>query len=257
MNSSNIIRPLFRVSCWVLRYNFLMYSVIPVPGSIPTILQEIRDKSCPPRNESEFPEMSRKIKKWVGKLNRIGSEKLNIRVQELNILESIALMELPDDVLLIIRAYAKPWFKYHAIYKLILVNTGRDSFPELRDCLHCIPDQILPTLVKFEKSHAEYLVARDNFVCDEPWDYSKQMEYYSKRRILFDRQREVKRVVRMLCRNYEFKWGTWYFSCKSCDRVVSILSCQILTRDCVKSLFLLHARNEWENQEMSGKNWRE
>ena len=114
-------------------------------------------------------------------------------------------MEFPDDVLEMIRAYAKPWFKYHAIYKLILVNTGLYSFPELRNCLHCIPDQILPTLVKYEEIHAEYLVALDNFVRDEPWDYSKQMEYYSKRRLLFNCQRKVNRLVQLLCHTYEFK----------------------------------------------------
>jgi hypothetical protein len=114
-------------------------------------------------------------------------------------------MELPDDVLRLIREYAKPWFKYHAMYKLILVNTGLHSFPELRNCLQCIPDQILPTLVKFEKVHAEYLVALDNFVCEEPWDESKHMEYYNKRRILFNSQREVNRMVQMLGRMYEFK----------------------------------------------------
>ncbi len=113
-------------------------------------------------------------------------------------------MELPDDVLQLVREYAKPWFKHHAIYKLILVNTGLYSFPELRHCLHCIPDQILPTLVKFEKAHAEYLVSLKNFVCEEPWDDSKHIDYYNKRRILFNAQREVNRMVHMLSSIYEF-----------------------------------------------------
>ncbi len=113
-------------------------------------------------------------------------------------------MELPDDVLQLIREYAKPWFKHHALYKLILVNTGRYSFLELRNCLQCIPDQILPTLVKFQAIHAEFVVARDNYV-EEPWHYSTHMEYYDKRSIYFKSQLEVNRLVQLLCRIYEFK----------------------------------------------------
>jgi hypothetical protein len=113
-------------------------------------------------------------------------------------------MELPEDVLRLVREYAKPWFKHHAIYKLILAKMGLYSFPGLRHCLYCIPDQILPTLVKFEEVHAEYLVALDNFISEEPWDDSKHIEYYNKRRILFYGQREVNLRVHMLCRIYGF-----------------------------------------------------
>jgi len=115
-------------------------------------------------------------------------------------------MELPDDILSIIREYAKPFFKYFREYKRILIKMSLPSFPELRNCLYGIPDQILPTLVEFEKVHAEYLVALDDYVGDEPWTCSKQMEYYSKRRIVCDTQREVHRRVQMLCRMYEFNF---------------------------------------------------
>jgi hypothetical protein len=97
-------------------------------------------------------------------------------------------MELPDDVLCLIREYAKPWFKYHARYKRFLVSMGLSSFPELRHCLHTHPEQILPTLVYFEMAN----LALDDSNSDE-------IEY--NRTILCDAQRDVHRRVQMLCGN--------------------------------------------------------
>ena len=97
-------------------------------------------------------------------------------------------MELPHDVLQLIREYAKPWFKYHDRYKRFLVSMGLSSFPELRRCLHSHPEQILPTLVYFEMA---YLALDDS--------NSDEIKY--NRTILCDAQRDVHRRVQMLCGN--------------------------------------------------------
>lgn len=73
-------------------------------------------------------------------------------------------MELPEDVLRLIREYAKPLFQYRALYKRILTIMGRKSCPELKKCLQYHPEHILPVLVAFEKANAEALIARELFI---------------------------------------------------------------------------------------------
>ena len=93
-------------------------------------------------------------------------------------------MELPDDVLQLVREYAKPLFKYRTLYKRVLVMMGRKSCPELKRCLQYRPEHILPVLVAFEKAYAEAFIARELFIpsnSDRVF-YSNQMEYYAKRR---------------------------------------------------------------------------
>jgi len=106
-------------------------------------------------------------------------------------------MELPEDVLEIVRAYAKPWFKHHALYKRTLKNMSLTSFLELRTCLHTCPEQILPTLKMFEKVTAEYLVALDEYLSDHN-PLSDIRYYYEKRRGYIDCDLEVHRLVHML-----------------------------------------------------------
>jgi hypothetical protein len=65
-------------------------------------------------------------------------------------------MELPDDVLVIVREFSRPRFKYFREYKRILRLLRRKSFPELRDCLMNTPERILHVLVAYEKAYLEY-----------------------------------------------------------------------------------------------------
>lgn len=109
-------------------------------------------------------------------------------------------MELPDDVLCLIREFSRPWFKHHVMYKRILAKMSLYSFPELRICLQYHPEQIIPTLVKFEKAHTEYLVALDKYLCEDDWSYSKRTEYHEKGYILGDCEKEVIRLSRMCSR---------------------------------------------------------
>ena len=106
-------------------------------------------------------------------------------------------MELPDDVVAHIKAYAKPWFKHHVLYKRTLKNMSLTSFWGLRTCLRDYPDQTLPALEMFEKATAEYLVALDEYLSEDN-PLSNIQYYYEKRRTLIHCEREVHRLVHML-----------------------------------------------------------
>jgi hypothetical protein len=105
-------------------------------------------------------------------------------------------MELPDDVLRIIRDYAKPWFKYHKRYKDTLRMMELESCRELRRCLQYNPHILLPTLGRFEKAYVEYLVALDDYTGDQndPWEVY-MWEFYRKRGHFFELQHEVYRLI--------------------------------------------------------------
>ena len=105
-------------------------------------------------------------------------------------------MELPDDVLQLIREYAKPWFKHYKIYKRTLKIMGRNSFPELRICLYYYPDQIIPVLVELEKAYSDLLIMIDQYN-ETPSDFYKQ-EYYRRNKNWLVSQREVSCTIRAL-----------------------------------------------------------
>jgi hypothetical protein len=106
-------------------------------------------------------------------------------------------MELPDDVLQLVRAFAKPWFKHHALYKRTLKNMSLTSFWGIRTCLRDYPEKILPVLEMSEKATAEYLVVLDEYLA-ETNPLSDVRTYYEKRRNLIQCERDVHRLVHML-----------------------------------------------------------
>jgi hypothetical protein len=78
-------------------------------------------------------------------------------------------MELPDDVLQLVRAYAKPWFKHYKEYRRALLHMGLMgpySCLAFRTCLVYHPERILPLLVELENAHAEFVVAKDAYLRD-------------------------------------------------------------------------------------------
>jgi hypothetical protein len=93
-------------------------------------------------------------------------------------------MELPDDVLQLVREFSKPWFTHYKEYKHTLALMGRNSFPELRTCLVYHPERILPVLNEFIQAHMESLAARDAYLPPHSKRvvYQNQMEYYRSRR---------------------------------------------------------------------------
>ena len=59
-------------------------------------------------------------------------------------------MELPEDVLAIIRAYAKPCFKYFREYNNLLKILGKSDWPRLKDKLESHPEHVLPALLAYQ-----------------------------------------------------------------------------------------------------------
>jgi hypothetical protein len=76
-------------------------------------------------------------------------------------------MELPDDVLKIIREFSKPWFPHYKEYQLALRLFGA-TIPTLRTTLTLHPD-IIPILLAYEKAHKEFVIARDEYNLHYPW----------------------------------------------------------------------------------------
>jgi hypothetical protein len=72
-------------------------------------------------------------------------------------------MELPDDVLRLIREFSKPLFKYFHEYKLVLESFYLHSWEELRECLiHC-PEKVLPHIWE----HEDAIKKMDQFHLDK------------------------------------------------------------------------------------------
>jgi len=106
-------------------------------------------------------------------------------------------MELPYDILQLIREFSKPCFKYFREYNRTLLYIGVRSCLELRIYLQYKPERILPLLITIENAHAEFLVVQDDYIREgDPWIiYSKQMEFYSKKENLRESKRKIKRFL--------------------------------------------------------------
>lgn len=77
-------------------------------------------------------------------------------------------MELPDDVLQLVREFSKPWFPHYKEYQLALRLLGVVSCPRLKQMLTFHPD-IIPILLAYEKAHKEFVLARDEYNLHYPW----------------------------------------------------------------------------------------
>ena len=73
-------------------------------------------------------------------------------------------MELPDDVLRIIREYAKPYFKYFREYNLMLRLCGFKQWNALRKALQLYPERVLPSLRAHEKAQTAWILAYHEIV---------------------------------------------------------------------------------------------
>jgi hypothetical protein len=64
-------------------------------------------------------------------------------------------MELPDDVLTLIRQYAKPCFKYFREYKWAIQVLGQEKWPLFKARLESKGDQIIPILLPYLDAYLE------------------------------------------------------------------------------------------------------
>lgn len=68
-------------------------------------------------------------------------------------------MELPDDVLQLIRAYSRPRFKYFREYNSMLRLCAFQEWTALRHSLQVNPNSVLPSLRIHEKAQTIWLQA--------------------------------------------------------------------------------------------------
>ena len=66
-------------------------------------------------------------------------------------------MELPPDILAIIREYTRPCFKYFREYKSMLRLCAFDEWTALREALKFNPEKVLPSLRAHEKAQTLWL----------------------------------------------------------------------------------------------------
>ena len=96
-------------------------------------------------------------------------------------------MELPDDVLEIVRAYSKPLFQHYKEYNLVLRLLGVESCPRLKQMLTFHTDFILPFILVYEKARLDYEIARDQYNLYYPWVMCfKRTDYLMKKQDLIN-----------------------------------------------------------------------
>jgi hypothetical protein len=59
-------------------------------------------------------------------------------------------MELPDDVLALVREYSRPCFKYLKEYNHAMHVLHMTSWKKLKEGLHADPERVLPALLKYQ-----------------------------------------------------------------------------------------------------------
>jgi hypothetical protein len=97
-------------------------------------------------------------------------------------------MELPDDVLRLIREYAKPSESYK-IYQRVLYILNQDTLSvdyhvKLKTAVRYHLDRFRPLFLELEKTHSELRVAVDAVMRNDTQIYTVsqlRMEYYRKR----------------------------------------------------------------------------
>jgi hypothetical protein len=65
-------------------------------------------------------------------------------------------MEFPDDVLLLIREFSRPCFKYFREYNRELACNCRRSWVELKECLQHRPEWVIPAMLKHDTLFQEW-----------------------------------------------------------------------------------------------------
>ena len=103
-------------------------------------------------------------------------------------------MELPEDVLAIVRAYSKPLFPYFKEYNRAMRVLGMKNWKALKEKLHSEPEHILPALLVYQETfirkrevyrEGETLLELVKHLSDEErWPIKNQIDnrkFYAKR----------------------------------------------------------------------------
>jgi hypothetical protein len=99
-------------------------------------------------------------------------------------LSCIIKMELPDDVLQLVREYAKPSERYKVGRRILAILERENPFrpntrKELKTATLFYYEEFRQLFLQLEKSYAEVMVALDAVMCDTI--YTGEIEYYRKR----------------------------------------------------------------------------
>jgi hypothetical protein len=108
-------------------------------------------------------------------------------------------MELPDDVLEIVREYARPLFKYFREYNSARKRFRLLYFPDIKSCLRKTPERILPALKSLEYWDEEYIRLSKDFQ-KRYWEYVDSGEAEMKRRSVRAVLNELLYVREEVCR---------------------------------------------------------
>jgi hypothetical protein len=94
-------------------------------------------------------------------------------------------MELPDDVLAIIRNYSKPAFRYWKEYNHVLKTFGIKEHPQLKEKLRTNPQEVLPALLEYEDSFIQRTcmekLKQEHYDLYKP--FSNKDEFYEQNRL--------------------------------------------------------------------------
>ncbi len=113
-------------------------------------------------------------------------------------------MELPEDVLEIIREFSRPCFRHYKEYNRTLQIMGLKSLPKLKVCLLSVPEHILPALRQYDQAHVDFEDTLQQFLYSTKTsiNYSKQMAVFRTRHDLCEAGRTILRlIVSLPCRN--------------------------------------------------------
>ena len=121
-------------------------------------------------------------------------------------------MELPEDVLAIVRAYAKPCFTYFREYNKTLDILGKAAWPQLKEKLESEPATILPALLAYQMAvlrnkhfFKELMILRDKTSFAEGWE--EHAQFYHK---IFYTKKDVEDTFAVLIRLLHPEQNTYW-----------------------------------------------
>ena len=75
----------------------------------------------------------------------------NTKIEEVYTFMPDRKMELPEDVLGLVREFSRPVFKHFQVYNQALKIFGKEKWPALQKKLQCNPEAVLPTFLSYQE----------------------------------------------------------------------------------------------------------
>ena len=93
-------------------------------------------------------------------------------------------MELPPELVAVIREYSRPHFKYFREYNRVLRLMNLDQWLVLREGLRKSPEQVLAVLLRFEETMIEFTYVQEFKEDTDPetwYETEIELDFYEKR----------------------------------------------------------------------------